>query len=388
MKIFSGKQRAVSKEAVYKMITDVGNGIYVWNGKMYQSDIVRACIRPQAKAVGKLAAKHVRKTTLSDGKTKIDVNPVPYIRFLLEEPNEIMTGQMMQEKMSNQLDLNGNAFALIIKDEFGLPIGMWPISCNGVEAKYNNNILYLKFYYLNGKSDTFPYSEIIHLRNDFCNDDLFGENQAEAITSLMNVIGTIDKGIINAVKNGGVIKWLLKYTSSIRDDDLKKNAKRFVDNFLDLSNSSLGVAATDAKADVQQIEPHDYVPNAAQTDRTTQRIYDFFNTNKKIVTSDYTENEWISYYEGIIEPRALQYTNEYTRKIFSRRERGCGNQILFESSNLTYASMQTKLNLVQYVDRGIMTPNEVREILNLAPVNGGDIALLRKDTGTLEKGGE
>jgi hypothetical protein len=42
--------------------------------------------------------------------------------------------------------------------------------------------------------------------------------------------------------------------------------------------------------------------------------------------------------------------------------------------------MQTKLNLVQFVDRGIMTPNEVRAILNLAPSPEGDKFVRRLDT--------
>ena len=76
----------------------------------------------------------------------------------------------------------------------------------------------------------------------------------------------------------------------------------------------------------------------------------------------------------------MQLSGEYTRKLFSRRERGFGNKIMFEASNLTFASMQTKLNLVQYVDRGIFTPNEVRDILHYAPIEGGDVAVRRLDT--------
>ncbi len=48
--------------------------------------------------------------------------------------------------------------------------------------------------------------------------------------------------------------------------------------------------------------------------------------------------------------------------------------------------MRTKLNLVQYVDRGIMSPNEIRAILNLAPREGGDEFVLRKDTGVVGGG--
>lgn len=390
MGLFSRKQKNVSTQAVYKMITDTGNGFYAWNGKLYQSDIVRACIKPKTKAIGKLIAKHVRETITNEGK-KVDINPMPYIRFLLEEPNEFMSGQMMQEKVSNQLALNNNAFILICRDAFGLPNALYPIPCVSVEAKYIEQVLYLKFYFQNGKSNIFPYTDIIHLRDDYFENDIFGENPAEALTQLMNVVSTIDQGVINAIKNSGIIRWLLKYTQSMRSEDLTEQAKNFADNYLSLSSSSLGVAAVDAKADATQINPTDYVPNAAQIDRHTKRVYDFFNTNEKIVNSTYTENEWISYYEAVIEPLVEQMANEYTRKLFSRRERGCGNRIIFESSNLTYASMSTKLQLVQYVDRGIMTPNEVRYYLNLAPIDGGDVALLRKDTGKLsekKEGGE
>ena len=59
----------------FQMVTEQGNGFYNWNGRLYQSDIVRACIRPKVKAVGKLMAKHIR----NDGET-IKVNPDPYMR--------------------------------------------------------------------------------------------------------------------------------------------------------------------------------------------------------------------------------------------------------------------------------------------------------------------
>lgn len=383
-------QLNATEKAVYKMITEVGNGFYSWNGKLYQSDIVRACIKPKTKAIGKMVAKHIRET-VKDGSRKVEVNPLPYIRFLLSEPNQFMTGQMMQEKVSNQLALNGNAFILIIRDDFGYPCGLYPIPSVGVEAKYNSqNELGLKFYYPNGKWSEFPYTDIIHIRDDYVDNDIFGESPAAALTSLMNVVTTIDQGIINAIKNSAVVRWLLKFTQALRPEDLKLHAEEFANNYLSISSNSLGVAATDSKADAVQIESKDFVPNAAQTDKQLKRIYAFFNTNEKIVNSSYSENEWISYYEQCIEPLGTQLSNEYTRKLFNRREQSFGNKIIFESSSLTFASMSTKLNLVTFVDRGILTPNEVRGYLNLAPMEGGDKALLRKDTGTLTetKGGD
>jgi len=365
----------------YEMVTQQANGFYMWNGILFQSDIVRACIRPYAKAVGKLVAKHIRTDA-----TGIKVNPEPYLRFLLEEPNPYMTGQVMQEKLATQLKLNNNAFAVIMRDEFGYPAEIYPIPATTVEAIYDSQAnLFLKFYFRNGKQSVFPYSDIIHLRHDFNDNDIFGESPAPALTSLMEIITTTDQGIVNAVKNSGVIKWLLKFVTAMRPEDLKVEATKFVNNYLSIDSTSMGVAAVDGKATVERIEPKDYVPNAMILDRTTQRIYSFLNTNDDIVQSKYTEDKWNSYYEAEIEPDSIQLTGQYTVKIFSRRERGFGNKIYFEASNLQCASLTTKLALVALVDRGAMTPNEWRETMSLAPIEGGDKPIRRLDTAVVNQ---
>lgn len=367
--------------STYKLITDEGSGFYAWNGKLYQSDIVRSAIRPKARAMGKIVGKHIRETTKPDGSKDIKVNPEPYIRFLLEEPNPYMTGQMLQEKLATQLELNNNAFAYINRDENGLPMEIYPITAVTCDAVQNGRgELFLRFVLRNGKTVTFRYTDIIHLRKDFNDNEIFGESPAKALAPLMEIVNTTDQGIVKAIKNSNIIKWLLKFNQALRPEDIKKQTKDFVDSYLNIESDTVGAAATDAKAEAKQVEPKDYVPNASQMDKTTQRIYSFFNTNDKIIQGKYNEDDWISYYEGGVEPDVIQLSGEYTRKLFSRRERGFGNKIIFESSNLTFASMQTKLNLVQYVDRGIMNPNEVRAILNMAPREGGDEYIRRLDT--------
>lgn len=366
----------------YEMIVDKGNGFYTWNGNLYQSDIVRSCIRPKAKAIGKLVPKHIRNST--EG---FSINPEPYIRFLLEDPNPYMSGQVLFEKITTQLELNNNAFIYIHRDENGYPIELYPIIANGMEALYDKEgYLYIRFNMRNGKMVTYPYEDIIHIRKDFNENDIFGDSPTKALTSLMEIVNTTDQGIVKAVKNGGIIRWLLKFNQTLRPEDMEEHTKKFTNTFLNIENSG-GAAATDAKFDAKQVEPKDYVPNATQTEKTVQRIYSFFNTNEKIVQSKYTEDEWISYFEAEIEPLAMQLSNEFTRKLFTRRERGFGNKIVFEASNLQYASISTKLNLVQMVDRGALTPNEWREALNLHPIEGGDEPIRRLDTAVV-KGGE
>lgn len=386
MGLFDRLRSAFSNKRIagVELMTQVGNNYVSWNGTVYNSDIVRSCIRPKVKAVGKLVAKHLRETIEEDGTVDLKVNPSNAVRFLLDEPNPLMTGQMLQEKLATQLCLNSNAFALIVRDDYGTPMEIYPIAPRTAEAIYTDaGRLLLKFTMPNNKVYTFPYEDIIHLRQDYNENDIFGTPIAPVLVPLLDVVTTTDQGVINAIRNSSVIRWLLKFTNSMRPDDMKSQAKQFAENFLATSEGT-GVAAVDAKADAVQINPHDYVPNAAVMDRTTKRIFDLFNTNAAIVSSNYTEEVYNSYFDAEVEPVLIQLGGEYTRKLFTRRERVFGNKIVFEASSWDSASISTKLNLMAMVDRGAMTPNEWRATFNLAPVPGGDNPIRRLDTALVE----
>lgn len=372
--------KAVTTSPNYKLVVEAGNGFVSWNGSIYKSDILRAAVRPKAQAIGKAVAKHIRR----DSEKILKVNPDANIRMLLKEPNPIMTGQMLQEKLAFHYDLNSNAFALIQRDAMGLPVGIYPLNPASFEAVTDSNgVLYIRFYLKNGKNYTFPYSDLIHIRKDFNENEIFGEPLGPAIMPLLEIVTTQDQGIVKAIKNSNVIRWLLKFNQTLRQEDIEKNTKEFVKAFLSSDSESVGAAGVDSKADAVQVNPTSYVPNENQMDRTKQRIYSLLNTNEKIVTSTYNENEWISYYESQVEPVVMQLSDQYSLRLFSRNQRAHGNEIVFESSSLTFASMTTKLGLVNLVDRRLLTVNEFRGFWNLPPVDGGDVFILRKDTGTV-----
>lgn len=359
---------------------------FVWNDNIYKSDIVMSAIRPYVHAIGKAVAKHIMEVVKDDGSRDIRVNPEAYIRFLLEEPNPYTTGQKFREQLAASLMINNHAFALIVRDENGFPTAKYFLNATMAQAVYDSaGNLSIRFYFLDGKTMLVPYSDLIHLRGDVnIGSEFFGGSKVELLMPLMELIGTIDRGVIKSIKNSGVIRWLLKFTNSMRPEDLESHASKFSTQFLG-SESGTGVAAVDSKAEAIQVKPNDHAPNTIQADRTINRFYAALNTNKKIVTSDFTEDEWNAYYESVIEPDLIQMGNEFTRKLFSRKKRSFGNYIVFESSNLATASMATKLALKEMVDRGAMSPNEWRATFNMAPAPGGDVYIRRLDTAAIEE---
>lgn len=365
-----------------KLVSVQGSNFSAWNGNAYQSDIVRACIRPFSKGIGKLNAMHI-----VDKGDDIKINPWPWVKALLEEPNPYMSGQMFQEKMAVNLKLNNNAFAYIFRDLNGVPFEIYPVNASHARARRRESgEIDIEFTLRSGKQVVFPYQDLIHLKSDYYDSDILGTSNADALISLMDVVNTTDQGIVKAIKNSAIIRWLLKYSQTLRPEDIKKNTQEFSEMFLNTEKAGTGVAGIDAKADAIQIKPESYVPNAAQQDRAFSRIFNLFGTNESIVQSKYTEDEWNAYYEIELEPVAIQLSNEFSRKLFTRKERSIGHKIIFEANNLQYSSMSTKLNLMQMVDRGAMTPNEWRKVMNLGPIEGGSKPIRRLDTAVVEGG--
>ena len=88
-----------------------------------------------------------------------------------------------------------------------------------------------------------------------------------------------------------------------------------------------------------------------------------------------SEDEWNAFYESVLEPIGIQMSLEFSSKLFTPTEKYFGNEVIFESNRLQYASNKTKIELVRYANN-IMTINELREVFNLTPIDNGDEILI------------
>jgi HK97 family phage portal protein len=355
-----------------KMMSDNINIYSSWNGNLLQSDLIRSCIRPKINAVSKLNAIYKKGDEINK-----DLE-------ILQNPNPYMTMGDFLSKMMWQRELNNNAFAYIKRNK-GVIEGIYPIPYNSIEMLEKNNDVFVKFMFLNGQYMVVPYDDCIHLRKDFVQSDFFGENNGYALHRLMSVIDTTDQGIVNSIENTAIIRWILKFTMALNKGDKRKQVEEFVENYLNMTNTS-GVMAVDNRVDANQVEQKQFDADEGVMAEYKERLYNYFGVNEEIIQNKFTEDIWLSFYEAEIEPFIIQMSKLFTNIFFTKNERKQGNKIILEGSNLAYASMNTKLNLVQMVDRGAMTPNEWRKVLNLPPIEGGDKPIRRLDTALIENG--
>lgn len=372
-KIFGNKKPSEGGKR-FELLSMGSSTFYPWSGNLWDNDIIRAAIRPKVNAINKLNPKHIR----GEGES-MKINPDARIKFVLNQPNPYMSMQDLLSKLIIYRELYNNAFAYVKYDNMDYVQEIYPIPYTEIELIEIAGELIVKFRFWTGKYMTVLYNELIHLRKDFNSNDIFGDSNNSPLKGLMEIVTTTDQGVVNAVKNSAVVKWIMMFKSVLRKEDVEIQIRDFIKNYLSIDKSS-GVAVSDPRYELKQVDEKNYIPNALQMDKTVQRIYSYFGMNDNIVQNKYSEDEWNAFYEPEIEPIIIQLSNAFTKAFFTAREIGFGNKIIFEASSLQYASMSTKLGLVAMVDRGAMTPNEWRQVLNLAPVEGGDKPLRRLDT--------
>ena len=333
---------------------------------IYSSRTVRSCVRA--------LAEHTSKANPVCTDKNVE-------RLLSIRPNKYMNGKAMLYKLRTILEIKNTAFLYIEKDSAGRPVSFYPVPYAEFQpVEYAGN-LFIQFFFagMAANSLEIPWEELAVLRKDFLNSDIGGEGNTPILEPL-DVIKTMDEGLKNAVKSTANLRGILKSTKAmLSPEDLLRQKQSFVNDYLNLENEG-GIASLDATQEFKEIKMDPKTGSADEEKGYKEEILEYFGISEEILKSSFKEDEYDAFYESRIEPFLVELSLELTGKIFTPREMSFGNQVTFESNRLQYASAKTKISMVQLVDRGLMTPNEFRQLFNMAPYEGGDEFVLRLDT--------
>lgn len=166
----------------------------------------------------------------------------------------------------------------------------------------------------------------------------------------------------------------------LKPEDIKKERERFTEENLSADNKSGMIIYDNKFSELKQIESKPYTPNALQMQQIQDSVCTHFGTNMDILQNKFNEETWNAYYEGKIEPFAIQLSLVMSNMTFTQRELAHGNAITFSANRLQYASNATKLQVsTQLFDRALLNRNGVMDIWNMAHVEDGDKYYIRKE---------
>jgi HK97 family phage portal protein len=337
-----------------------------WNSSIYDNITARSCIDAIARNSAKLSPIHVRQTADQFFNMSNNIK-----RIISEQPNFMMNAYDFYYKAVSQLYLNNNAFIYIEREKgTNVPTALYPIDAKMVTFVEYKDSIFLRFTFGMGKNYTAPLSDVIHLKRFFCENELAGGSKKPLQDSL-SLLHTTKEGIANAIKTTAGIKGILKTTQAmLKDEDIKKRRDNFIRDFIASENSS-GIAGLDATTDFKEVNINPQTATDQQMAELKNEVFEYFGISEAILKSDYTEDQWNSFYESTIEPIALMLSMEFTNKLFTAGQRSFGNKIVFEAHRIQYASNKTKIDIARYLNN-YFTQNEVRQIFNMSPIEGGD----------------
>lgn len=354
-----------------------------YKGNFHEDPDVLACVDTIARNGAKMHPRHIRNFNGRMENVKDNI-----YKLLAKQPNEMQNAYKFYYQIITDLELYNNALVFIQRDENLKVTGLYPLEFSEIKLYEYKDAIWIKFQFGRGKERFVPYTQCVHLTRFVGKDGLFGGN-ANALIKVLDIKHILDEGIVNAIKTTQSIKGILKSTKAmLKPEDVKKMRDQFVQDFIDYHKNKSGIGGLDATTDFTPVKIEPQTATDSQLKQFDEKILKYFGINENIIESKYSEDEWNAFYESVLEPIGLQMSLEFSNKIFTPTEKNFGNEILFESNRLQYASNKTKIELVRYASN-ILTINEQREVFNLAPIEGGDVFMIDQNhTVNEEVGGE
>ena len=349
----------------FKMLNGYEPKFTTWNGEIYESELIRQAINARAIHISKL-------------KFNIIGSARPALQNkLAKSPNQYQTWSQFLYRLSTILDVHNTAFICPVYDKYGEPSGIvipLPTRCEVVQY---GDTPYLRY--------EFSWGERAAIELEYCGimtkfqykSDFFGENN-HALFPTMDLIHIQNQGIEEAVKSSATYRFYAQVNNFSKAEDLAKERKRFSEeNFGKDSDGGGLLLFPNTYQNINQVKSQPYTVQADEMKLIEKNVYQYYMVNEDILQNKAFGDAWSAFYEGAIEPFAIQLSEVMTKMFFTFREQAT-NKVTLTANRMMYMSNKDKLELSsQMLDRGIMSINDVREIWNLPPVDGGEVRIIR-----------
>lgn len=330
-----------------------------FEGSIYESDLVRSAIHARANHISKLMVQ-----TGGSAKPKLQTK-------FKSGPNSFQTWGQFLYRLSTILDVNNTAFIVPVFDDFGEMSGIWPALPERCTVVQFNGEPWLRYEFANGEKAAIELKLCGVMTKFQYADDFFGATNA-ALYPTMDLIGIQNQGISEAVKSSATYRFMAQASNFTKADDLAKERKRFSANNLSGEGGGL-LLFPNTYTNIQQIKAAPFVVDADQMKAIKENVYTYFGVNDDVLQNKAYGDAWSAFYEGAIEPFAIQFSDVATKMAFTPLERTNGSFIMATANRLQYMTNKDKLDVSsQMADRGIMNRDEIRDIWNLPPLPNGE----------------
>lgn len=360
--LFKDEQVEAAHEAkgYFTTLTAYRPHFSTWRGEIYESELVRAAIDARARNISKL-------------KVEILGSAKPTLQTQLRlRPNTWQTWSQFLYRCSTILDMQNTLVIVPVYDRYMTVVGYYPVLPKRCEVIDVNGEPWLRYEFHDGRRAADRWGNVAVLTRFQYKSDFFGESN-HALDPTMKLVHIENEGIEEAVKNGATFRFMARVNNFSKAEDLANERKRFNETNLRADEEGGLLLFPNTYTDIRQIDSKPYTPDENERNYIKTNVYNYFGVNEDVMQSKAYGDAWAAFYESVIEPFAIQFSECMTAAAFTDRERSQGSMIMLTSNRLQYLTTAEKLNVsAQLADRGILNRDEVREIWNLPPLPNGE----------------
>ena len=358
-------EKVIQASTTFKTLDGYKPVFHDWRGELYESELVRAAIDAKARHISKLKVETFG-TALPALQTKLKTGP-----------NQWQTWSQFLYRLSTILDVHNTAFVVPVFDDSMTITGYFPVLPRKCELVQFKDEPWVRYKFTHGETAAVELRKCAILTRHQYRHDFFGD--PNTLDETMKLIDIENQGITEAVKNSATYRFIAQVNNFTKTEDLAKERKRFSEENLTKEAESGGILLfPNTYANIKQVESKPYTPDAEQMKQIAANVADYFGVNEKVMRNEANGDELDAFFNGAIEPFAIQFSEAMTKAMFSERERALGSYLIANANRLQYMNMSAKVNMAQQMlDRGVMSINEARELFNYGPVDGGELRTIR-----------
>lgn len=355
------KQQKDEAQATFSTLTAYTPVFTSWNGMLYESELCRSAIDAVARHASKLKVELVGAAQ-------------PQLKTLIKhKPNQWMTWSQFLYRTSTILWATNSVFIVPILNNKMETTGFFPVLPERVELREFKDKIYIRYTFGNGKVGAIEYDRCAILTRYQYDSDFFGSSN-RALDDTLALIHLTNQGIKEAVKNSASYRFIGRVGNFAKAEDLKKERVRFTEkNFSAEAKANNGILLFPSTyTDIKQIDSKPYNLDDKQMNFIRQNVERYFGVNEKVICNTANGEELDAFFNGVIEPLAIQLSESMSKAIYTDLERSFGSACLVLANRLQYMSTNQKVTMAKELgDRGYFTIDEVRELFNMEPLPDG-----------------
>ena len=339
------------------------------------------CLKMLSETVGKLPLKYYQTT--QEGKIRAD--PDDMTRLLTIRPNPVMTPTALFTACELNCQHYGNGYIWIQRElqrkRYGgnyKPVGLWVLPSKNVSQ--NKGQLYYQYQdEYSGEMYIFPQEDVIHVKTSYSFNGILGKPVRQILGDMVDGAKESQTFMNNLYKQGLTASMALEYTDDLDATRRNKLQAKYEEYLTGARNAGRivpvpqGLKLTPLKmslADAQFLELRKY--SALQIAAAFGIKPNQLNNFDKASYSS-SEMQQLAFLVDTMSYRMKAYEEEINAKVLTQQQMLDGFWYKFNEKVILRTDSKTQEEILAgYVNNGIYTPNEARDLLQLPAKEGGD----------------